>query len=134
MNEMESYVRVKKEVDDVIKYVNNSISYVSTSTVCIYKIKSPVNSIYGGKIYEIKFEYSPDYPFKAPKVSFLEDIYHPNVLLQEVFITELTDWSPAYTTIQILQSIIDMFSTPQKSNIMNAEAMSLFPDRYHSNE
>src|SRR5690242_15823981 len=65
----------------------------------------PDNTPYEGGVFLIKVEFPADYPFRAPKLTFLTKIYHPNVSRTTGAISYHAsqpdlcghEWSPAYT-------------------------------------
>eukprot|EP01032_Pedospumella_encystans_P018174 gene18174-20696_t len=77
-------------------------------------IKGPVDIPYESRYFKLDVQCPPNYPFKACRIKFCTEVWHPNVdrdgsicsaMLQE-------DWSPAYTLHKCLIVIQSMLHTP----------------------
>eukprot|EP01032_Pedospumella_encystans_P018014 gene18014-20521_t len=77
-------------------------------------INGPVDSPYESRYFKLDVQCPPNYPFKACRIKFCTEVWHPNVdrdgsicsaMLQE-------DWSPAYTLHKCLIVIQSMLHTP----------------------
>ncbi|OUS47722.1 ubiquitin-conjugating enzyme [Ostreococcus tauri] len=84
---------------------DNLYEWVST-------IVGPSESPYSGGVFFLDIQFPPDYPFKAPKVTFRTRIYHCNVNSSGQICLDILkeQWSPALTISKVLLSICSLLT------------------------
>jgi len=110
-------------IDDNIKEWNASII-------------GPVNTPYYGGIFNLNIKFPVDYPFKPPKICFLNKIYHPNINSKgHICLDILKDkWSPALTISKVLLSISSLLTDPNPDDPLAPEPARIYKknrDRYN---
>ncbi|KAM8840411.1 ubiquitin-conjugating enzyme E2 E1-like [Spinachia spinachia] len=75
-------------------------------------ILGPPGSAYEGGVFFLDVAFTPDYPFKPPKVTFRTRIYHCNINSQGVICLDILkdNWSPALTVSKVLLSICSLLT------------------------
>ena len=102
--------RLQKELQDISKDTpaNCSAGLLSNDLfVWQATIIGPTETPYEGGIFHLKMVFPPDYPFKAPLVTFTTRIYHPNINENGSICLDIlkNEWSPVLTVSKLLLSI-----------------------------
>ena len=74
-----------------------------------------VGTKYESGIFEVRLNFSEDYPFTPPVVKFVSEIFHPNINENgeiDLGILEKDSWLPSFSLTSILTSIKSLLSEP----------------------
>jgi len=82
------------------------------------EVIGPDDSPYKGGRFSLKFEFPAQYPFKAPKITFLTKVYHPSVQTStgEICQDVMGPWAPTLNAQHCLQAIYSMLQTPESDH------------------
>ncbi len=91
-------------------------------------IIGPEKSPYEGGLFKLEIRFPPNYPFKAPTVTFLTKVYHPNINADGgICISILKDeWSPSLTIGKVLLSIGSLLTDPNPRDPLVPEIARLY--------
>ena len=80
--------------------------------------------------FQLKLEFTSEYPDKAPVVKFITKIYHPNVYADGSICLDIlqNQWSPMYDISAILTSIQSLLTDPNPNSPANPEASRVYKD------
>lgn len=86
-------------------------------------IISPDTGYWKGGQFEFKFQFPSKYPFQGPKVTCVDQIYHPNIDLEGApCVNVLRPWKPTYSTQIVLFGLLFLFTHPNPGDPLNQEA------------
>ena len=74
--------------------------------------------------FELTLTFTTNYPFQAPSVRFITDIFHPNI--SPAGILPLDHWTPAMDVTELLSYTQRLLSEPDLSSVVNQEAARLY--------
>lgn len=106
-----------------VELIEENNLYDWYATVC-----GPVNSLYEGGKWRLKLIFTTEFPFKPPKVKFMNKIFHPNISERGSVCIDILQkqWSPATTVEKLLVSIISLLSDPNTADPMNSIAADFY--------
>ncbi|XP_075254653.1 uncharacterized protein LOC142346052 [Convolutriloba macropyga] len=95
-------------------------------------IQGPKESPYEGGKFSLSICFPSNCPFKAPEVSFLTKIYHPNVSVEGEICIDLikNKWSPSVTIAKVFESICSLLYDPELDDPMEPEVAVVFKEDY----
>ena len=124
--------RIKKEIEELEKTPPDNCSAGPINENDLFQwratILGPEGSPYQGGIFNLKISLPPDYPFKAPHISFITQIYHCNVNSNGSICLDILkdNWSPALTLGKALLSICSLMDDPNPNDPLMPEIATLF--------
>jgi len=88
----------------------------------------PNSGLWKGARYNFKFAVPQNYPHKAPKVTLVEKIYHPNIDYDgNICLNVLKkDWRPILSLEQVLHGLNFLFLEPNPKDPLNEQAAKVF--------
>ena len=78
---------------------------------CIF---GPADTPWEGGVFQLRLQFSKDYPQTAPSVQFLSRMFHPNIYKDGALCLDIIQdkWKPIYTVSTILTSIQSLLQDP----------------------
>jgi ubiquitin-conjugating enzyme (huntingtin interacting protein 2) len=142
---MTAFKRVSKELKELNKFINSDtldshrilsieINDDNILSLNVYFL-GPRDSPYEETLNNILIEIPNEYPSVAPKMRFVNKLYHPNVVLDTgaICLDILKDkWTPVYTIRTIILSIISLLSEPNPDSPLNGQAAKLYKESLFS--
>ena len=88
----------------------------------------PPDSPYQGGLFFLRIQFTPEYPFKPPKVKFTTKIYHPNINADGGICLDILkdQWAPSLTVGKILLSISSLLTDPNPDDPLVPEIANLY--------
>ena len=89
---------------------------------------APPDSPYQGGVFFLSIVFPIDYPFKAPKTTFITKIYHPNINSNGGICLDILkeNWSPALTISKLLLSISSLLDDPNPDDPLVPDIANLY--------
>ena len=93
-------------------------------------IIGPDESPFEGGVFQLRMVFGDEYPLKPPKVSFVTEVFHPNVYVGgDLCLDILQDaWSPVQTVGSVLTSIRSLLDDPNIASPANVDAAKMYRD------
>jgi len=134
---MDATKRISKELQTMISQPPENVSagpkgsdlHLWTATIV-----GPKGTPYEGGLFMLDVEFPIDYPFKAPKVSFVTRIYHPNINKNGAICLDILkdQWSPALTIGSVLLSICSLLNDPNPNDPLVPEIAHQYKQNKHA--
>ena len=95
-------------------------------------IFGPDDTIWDGGVFNLKIEFSEDYPNKAPKFRFVTKMFHPNIYNDGSICLDILShmWSPVYDVSSVLTSIQSLLTDPNINSPANNTAAVMYSQNY----
>lgn len=124
--------RLQKELEDLHKSGNPSFRNITvndTNTFVWQGLIVPSNQPYNKGAFRIELCFPQEYPFKPPKLTFLTQIYHPNIDEKGLVclpIISSENWKPATRTTQVIDSLVALVNDPEPEHPLRADLAQEF--------
>ena len=126
-----SLKRVQRELDELNEDppsncsagpISDDLSHWSATII------GPEDSPYCGGIFFLDIQFTPDYPFKPPKVTFVTKIYHCNINSSGGICLDILkeQWSPALTISKVLLSISSLLTDANPDDPLVPEIAQIY--------
>ncbi|KAI1414352.1 ubiquitin-conjugating enzyme/RWD-like protein [Hypoxylon sp. FL1857] len=107
-------------------------------------IQGPEGTPFEGGVFPAELKFPKDYPLAPPKMTFLGEIFHPNVYPSGLVCISILHppgddpnhyehaserWSPIQSVEKILISVMSMLAEPNDESPANVEAAKMWRDR-----
>lgn len=123
--------RLFKDLSNISKYSDDNIfaqpleDDMLTWTAIIV---GPPGTPYENGTFSMILAFDEDYPNQPPEISFISEMYHPNIYKDGNLCADLikNKWSPSYDVLGILLSVLSLLNDPNISSPANLEAAELY--------
>ncbi|EGG14335.1 Ubiquitin-conjugating enzyme E2 4 [Cavenderia fasciculata] len=127
---MQEYVKFKQDMDESQDPPYHL--FVNPNDMQVWKVimKGPAATPYEGGHFILSVEFPDDYPFRPPKVRFINKIYHCNVSNDGALCLDILkdQWSPALTIKNVFVSISALLSCPNPDDPLDAVKAGVYRD------
>ena len=91
-------------------------------------IMGPKGSPFEGGIFKLKIKFPSNYPFRAPDIRFVTQVYHPNISKSgSICLDILKDqWIPALSISKVLLSICSLLTDPNPDDPLEPDVARIF--------
>jgi peroxin-4 len=94
-------------------------------------LQGPTGTPYEGGSFKLLIKCPPNYPLIPPKVTFVTNIFHPNVLYNtgEICLDILKPdaWTPAWTLQSVCRAVAALLSHPEADSPLNCDCGEIIP-------
>ncbi|KAM9659622.1 ubiquitin/ISG15-conjugating enzyme E2 L6 [Trichechus inunguis] len=139
---MSARKRVARELEDLQSqlppYLRNLVSE-DANVMVWHVLLLPDQPPYNLRAFNLRIDFSEEYPFKPPKLKFTTNIYHPNVDENgEVCLPIITKkyWKPCTKTCQVLEVLNVLVNKPELDQPLRVDLADLLaqnPKQFNEN-
>jgi ubiquitin-conjugating enzyme E2 D len=125
--------RLQKELKDLEESpITNCSAGPLNDDIKIWQamIFGPDDTPYQGGVFDVRIEFTEEYPFKPPKVYFVTPVYHCNINKRGGICLDIlnTSWSPALTIGKVLISICSLLAEPNPEDPLVPSIANLYKE------
>jgi len=125
--------RLQKELKDLEESpITNCSAGPLNEDIKIWQamIFGPDDTPYQGGVFDVRIEFTEEYPFKPPKVYFVTPVYHCNINKRGGICLDIlnTSWSPALTIGKVLISICSLLAEPNPEDPLVPSIANLYKE------
>ncbi|XP_067127188.1 uncharacterized protein [Centruroides vittatus] len=119
--------RLRKELTDLQKSGMKTFTNIEPSddNILLWEgLIVPDQPPYNKGAFRIEISFPAEYPFKPPKITFLTQIYHPNIDENgQVCLPIISPehWKPATRTDQVIYSLLQLIDEPEPEHPLRAD-------------
>ena len=129
MSFITNLIRIKRDLSRISK-CKDLFEIDIDDNICVWNvlIKGPKESYYHGKKYNIRVNFTNNYPFDPPKIIFKDKIFHPNIDTKGNICLDLLkeSWQPTIPMKTILKSILSLLRYPNVDDPLNIDAANIY--------
>lgn len=124
--------RLQKELKEVkeskLPYFRD-VTVIDDNVLLWRGLVLPEKAPYNKGAFKIEVAFPQEYPFKPPKITFVTQIYHPNVdekgqVCLPIIASE--NWKPATRAIQVIEALVGLVNDPEPSHPLRADLAKQF--------
>ena len=79
--------------------------------------------LYDGGVFKIQIIITRKFPYEAPKVKWLTQIWHPNIFHNKICVgVQGKDWTPTMSIAGLIEALRNLLNFPNPNSPLNSEA------------
>ncbi|GAB5353065.1 hypothetical protein AAMO2058_000006400 [Amorphochlora amoebiformis] len=136
-----AYMRMQADMSvlELPPYVKLNQDDVKANKLTDFRLSiAPQDGYWKGGTFRFRYQVPDGYPYKPPKITCQDKIYHPNIDYQGSVCLNILrkDWKPVLDTQNVIHGLIFLFVEPEPSDPLNeaaAKVMRESKQRFASN-